>query len=150
MCAPSAVTVRSNAPQVRHSSALTSATGRAAHGEAQLRRGAIIVVVAGTHDRPHGTGVEQSVTNETLVDMDSDNLTEYHMAVGWTAIIVGEGDGLHPLALKCARRCRDPRRLDEPRRRRRQPAFFHFIDAARKRCRGLIDLLAQFVGREIA
>src|SRR5229473_2555225 len=84
-------------------SALAAAAGRAAHGEAQLRRCAVVVVIAGAHDRPHRTGVEQAVPNEPLVDIDPDHLAEYHMAVGGTTLIVGEGHGLHPFAFERAR-----------------------------------------------
>src|SRR5216683_5578241 len=102
----------------RTSALNSAAAGRAAHGEAQFRRRAVVVVVAGAHDWPHGAGVEQAVTDEPLVDIDSDHLAEYHVAVRWMPLVVGKRHRLHPFAFERTRRCRDPRRLDEPRRRR--------------------------------
>src|SRR5258705_4595862 len=84
-------------------SALAAAAGRTAHGEAQLRRRAVVVMIAGAHDRPHRTGVEQAVANELVVDIHPDPLAEHHMAVGGTALIIGEGHGLHPFAFERAR-----------------------------------------------
>src|SRR5215475_13492277 len=127
-----------------------AATGRATHGKVKLGRRAIVVVIAGAHDRPHRAGVEQTFANKPLVDIHPDHLAEYHMAVGGTALIVGERHGLQPFAFERARRRCNPRRLDKPRRGRRKPAFLHFIDTAGERRRGLVELLAQVVGGEIA
>src|SRR5262249_33092523 len=60
-------------------------TGRATHGKVKLGRRAVVVVIAGAHDRPHRAGVEQTVANKPLVDIHPDHLAEYHVAVGGTA-----------------------------------------------------------------
>src|SRR5260370_663130 len=79
-----------------------AAAGRAAHGEAQLRRRAVVVVMAGAHDRPHGTGADQAVANEPLVDIAPDHLAELYMAVGGAPLVVGKGHGLPPFAFERA------------------------------------------------
>src|SRR5262249_41720896 len=105
---------------------------------------------AGPHDRFHRSGVEKSVLDEALVDVNANDLAEGDEARGGLAVDIVEPDGPQPFAFQGTWRGLDTRGFDQQRRSGFQACRFHLVHARREGPRRLLYRFAQVPNCKVA
>ena len=109
-----------------------------------------VVGITATRERLQRRGVEATILDEAVVDVDADHLSEHDETVGRFSVQVLEIDDLQELAFERAGRGGDARRPDQPRGGGSEPRLLHLVHAARKLRRGFHHRGAEVIGCEIA
>src|SRR5690348_3487748 len=89
---------------------------RPRHRKHGFNHGVVVVATAG--NRPHSGRIQPSLHEKTVIDVNADDLPEYHVTSRRASVEVVESHNSEKFAFERAGRCGNPRRLHQPARSR--------------------------------